>query len=336
MAKSKQLEEALAQLDAVRAEPTTPEAIGVIRKLLRGKVAIAAANAAKLVGEAELRELVPDLLAAFPHWMEDPVKRDPGCTAKFRIAEALYRLEVQGDEVFLQGIRHVQMEPVWGGQQDTACSLRNVCALGLVKSGYPDMMLELADLLADPQPLARSGALRALAYSGRIEAIALVRFKVQVGDPELAVIGDSFAALLEIAPTSSLPVLAKFLTSKSLLEEIQQRNSPQSVAIAEMAALAIGEAQPAGAFELLHSFWQRTTVPELRKSALLAIAMLRDQPSIALLKTVLKEGAISDAIAALEALKLYQSDPNLWEVVEMLVEQRMDNQLLQLLQTKSD
>jgi hypothetical protein len=46
----------------------------------------------------------------------------------------------------------------------------------------------------------------------------------------------------------------------------------------------------------------------------------------------LREQPVSAAIAALEALRIYQSDSNLWEQVEMLVEGRSDQQLLQALQ----
>ncbi len=331
MAKSKAVEQAIAVLDSVRSQPETPEAQQVFRQLLRGKVAIAAANTAKLVGEVGIRALVPDLIAAFSHWLTDPVKQDPGCFAKFRIAEALYKMEVSGEDIFLLGIRHVQMEPVWGGRQDTACSLRNVCALGLVKSGYPDMVLELADLLADPEPSVRSGALRALAYSGRIEAVPLLRFKVQSGDPEVAVVGDSFTALLDIAPESGLPLVARFLWPPSPLElggrSFGEGAGAWSGAIAEMAALAIGEAKPAGAFELLRQFWERMREPELRAVGLLAIAMVRSQPGITLLKDVVSRGSAADAIAAVEALKLYRSDTALWETVEILAEQRRDIQI---------
>jgi hypothetical protein len=327
MAKSKAVEKAIAVLDSMRSHPETPEAQQVFRELLGGKVAIAAANTAKLVGEVRIRALVPDLIAAFSHWLTDPVKQDPGCFAKFRIAEALYQMEVSCEEVFLSGIHHMQMEPVWCGRQDTACSLRNVCALGLVKSGYPDMVLELADLLADPEPSVRSGALRALAYSGRIEAVPLLRFKVQSGDPEVAVVGDSFTALLDIAPESGLPLVARFLEPPSPLELGGRPVGAWSGAIAEMAALAIGEAKPAGAFELLQGFWERMSDPELRAVGLLAIAMVRSQPGIALLKNLLSRGSPADATAALEALKLYRSDTALWETVEILAEQRSDIQL---------
>jgi hypothetical protein len=328
MAKSKKLDEAITLLDSIRDRPQSDEATAVLRKLLQGKHSVPAANSAKLIAEAELRHLIPDLQNSFDDWMENAVERDPGCFAKFRIAETLYKLEVPSEAIFLQGIRHRQMEPVWGGKQDTACSLRNVCALGLVKSSYGEVMWELADLLADAEPSVRSGAIRAIAYSGRVEAIPLLRFKVQVGDDELAVMGDCFAGLLQIDPDRLLPLVAKFLPMKSGIERLLEGERNPNLALAEMAALAIGEARPEGGFAILQQFWQALSEPDLKPSALLAIGMLRSDAAVKLLKTVLNEAPTKEAIAALEALRLFEGDRNIWESVEMLVEQRNDNQLL--------
>jgi hypothetical protein len=332
MAKSKKLDEAIAQLDSIRDDPHSDRAATILRQLLVGKQALPAANAAKLIADGGLRSLIPALLAAFPYWLEDPIQRDPGCNAKFRIAEALYRLEVPSDEVFLAGIRHVQREPVWGGQEDTACSLRNVCALGLVKSSYGDVMLELADLLADPEQSVRSGAVRAIAYSGRLEALPLLRFKLQVGDAELSVMEECFGAALAVDPDRSLCLIAKlFLAPKSLAQRLLAGERSIDGALAEMAVLAIGEAKPTGALAVLQQFWRESLALELKQSALLAIAMLRTKPAIQFLKTVLAERPLPEAIAALEALRLYEQDSIVWETVEILVEQRSETQLLQLL-----
>jgi hypothetical protein len=321
MAKSKKLDESIALLDSIRDDPRSEKAMAILNQLLSGKQSIPAANSAKLIGDAELRDLIPNLLAAFPYWMEDAIVRDPGCFAKYRIAEALYKLEVPSEEVFLTGIRHTQLEAVWAGKQDTACSLRNVCALGLVNSGYSDLMLELADLLADPEPSVRTGAIRAIAYSSRLEAVPLLRYKAQVGDPEVSVMADCFAALIEIAPTSSIPLIAKFLDKPKLTES----------AIAEMAVLALGESKAPEALPILKKFWQQTFFAELKKSTLLAIAMLRSEPALAFLKNILRDRPIDEALDALEALGLYQSDQNFWEIVEMIVEARGDDRLFQAL-----
>ncbi len=321
MVKSKKIDEAIARLDSIRAEPQTDRAQTILRQLLQGQPALVVANSAKLIGDEDLRELIPDLLMAFPRFMTDAVVSDPGCFAKFRIAEALYKLEIPSEAIFLQGIRHRQPEPVWGGSEDTACSLRNVCALGLVKSGYGDMMLELADLLADPEPTVRSGAVRAIAYSGRLEAIPLLRFKTQTGDPEITVMEDCFAGLLQVDPANSLPLVARFLENSTLAQP----------AIAEIAALAIGEAKPDGALPLLQQFWQRTLLTESKKSALLAIAMLRSEPAITWLKNILRERPLPEALDALEALRLYETDRHLWELVSMIVEMRGEAKLLKAL-----
>jgi hypothetical protein len=326
MAKSVKLAQALAELEATRADPQSDRATAFLRHSLKGQPAIVVAQCAKLIGDRELRDLVPDLVVAFPRFVEDGVKQDPGCFAKFRIAEALYKLEIPSEEVFLTGIRYVQIEPGWDRGTDTACSLRNICALGLVNASYAEVMLELADLLADQEPSVRSGAIRAIAVSGQMAALPLLRYKAQVGDAELAVMSDCLTTLLEIDPDRSLPLVQQHLVDPTF----------DNLALCEIAALAIGEAKVVGGFAILEAFWQRIRTrqmqfSELNRSILLAIAMLRSPEALKFLKTILREQPMSEAIAALAALRIYQSDPNLWEQVEMMVEGRGDQQLLQAL-----
>jgi hypothetical protein len=182
MAKSRKLEQFLAQLETIRLDPSTAEAAIALRQILQSKYAIAIAQAAKIIGKAECYDLIPDLVAAFDRCMTKPIDTDPGCTAKLNIADALYRLECSNEDLFLRGIHHVQMEPVWGGSEDTAVALRGVCALGLVRMNYPQVMNELADLLADPNQDARISAARAIAYSGTDAGIPLLRLRIKVGD----------------------------------------------------------------------------------------------------------------------------------------------------------
>jgi hypothetical protein len=269
-------------------------------------------------------------VAAFERFVADGVAQDPGCFAKFRIAEALYKLEIPSEDIFLTGIRYVQLEPAWGGSEDTACSLRNVCALGLVNSSYGEVMLELADLLADRVASVRSGAIRAIAVSGQMAALPLLRYKAQMGGDELAVMSDCFAALLELDPDRSLVLVQKHLVDPNF----------DNLALCEIAALAIGEAKVTGGFPVLAAFWERLRTrqlqfAELNRSVLLSIAMLRSPEAIKLLKTILREQPVPEAIAALEALRIYQSDANLWEQVEMLVDSRPDNEVRQAFQGKS-
>lgn len=312
MAKSRKLEETLAILAQVRDEPTTETAIATLRQVLNSKYSIAVAQATKLVGEAEIHELTPDLLAAFSRLMVNPSEADTGCTAKYRIAEALYRIEYREENIFLQGIHHVQMEAVWGGKEDTAAVLRGTCALGLVRMNYPDVMSELADLLADPKPEARVAAARAIAYNDNSQGVPLLRLKLRMGDKEPQVLSECFVALLKLAPAQSLPLVASFL------------DAPEEQ-ICEMAALALGESRLHEAFDRLRSWWERKTSTELRRTGLLAIAMLRNDQTLEFLLSLVAEGKSLDAKDAIAALSIYRQDSKLWQRVLQAAENRGSN-----------
>jgi HEAT repeat protein len=302
MAKSKKLDELLASLAEVREEPTSEAGLAVLRQILNSKFSIAVAQAAKVIGDAEVRSLIPELAAAFSKFMVNGAETDPSCKAKQRIAEALYRLNYAEESLYLQGIHCVQKEAVWGGSVDTAAALRGTCALGLVRMNYDDVMSELADLLADADAEARIGAVRAIAYTGNPQAVPLLRFKARVGDADPQVMSDCFSGLLNLAPQSSLPLVASFLDA-----------APE---MSEMAALALGESRLAGAFEVLRQWWQRTRVAELRLTGLLAIAMLRQEGALEFLLDLVATGEKSDREGAIGALKMYQSDAILWQRVQ--------------------
>ncbi|XPM56171.1 MAG: hypothetical protein EDM05_052970 [Leptolyngbya sp. IPPAS B-1204] len=82
MPKSRKLEELQAQLNQIRAEPTTDEAIAVLRQILASKHNIAIAQAARIIRDADLRELMPDLVTAFNRLMQNPATADPNCLGK--------------------------------------------------------------------------------------------------------------------------------------------------------------------------------------------------------------------------------------------------------------
>lgn len=308
MAKSRKLEEMQAQLNEIRADPSSETAVGTLRQILASKQAIAIAQAAKIVRDANLQDLLPDLIEAFDRLMQNPASTDPNCLGKKAIADTLYRLESKAESLFLKGIRHVQMEPVWGGQVDTAPGLRGICALGLVRMNYADVMVELADLLADPESEARVGAVRALAYTENPQAVPLLRLKVQLGD-EAAVLSECFAALLRLAPAQSLLLVARFLNSET----------PQ---VQEMAALAMGESRMLDTMPILQNWWNRTRHPELRQTALLAIAMLRHDQAIEFLLALIATGTEQESQTALAALQIYQDDRELLARMQQQLELR--------------
>lgn len=316
MAKSRKLEETLYLLNQIRDDPTTEFAIATLSGVLKSKYSVAIARAAKMVGEFAIAVLIPDLVAAFARMMVKPTETDQGCLAKKEIATALYRLEYSEESLFLQGIRYVQMEPVWGGTEDTAANLRGTCALALVRMNYPEVMNELADLLADPKPEARVAAVKAIAYSENPQGVPLLRLYVRMGDQASQVLSECFIALLQLAPAQSLPLVASFL------------DAPDKQ-VCELAALALGESRLHEAFASLKSWWERTSSAELRRIGLLAIAMMRDDEALAFVISVVASGRSMDAKDAIAALSIYQQDDELWQRVRHCVEQRQDASLIQ-------
>lgn len=318
MAKAHKLETLTAKLNQIRAEPTSAIGVATLTEGLDSKHSIAIAQAAKLIGEHEIRSLVPQLVKTFDRLMDKAAARDPGCRAKAEIADALYRLEHQDTDLFRRGIRHVQREPVWGGQVDTAPKLRGLCALGLVRLNYPNVMVELADLLADPEPEARIGAARAIAYSEHPFGVALLRLRIKVGDTP-TVLGECVAALLLLSVDAGLPLAA------ALLETGRRETDPrEAIETAEVVALVLGESRSPAAFPILRDWWQHTTQPELRSTGLLAIAMLRRDEAIQWLLDLVAAAAPNDAKRALEALAIYQTDSNLWSQVQSRLAHRAD------------
>ncbi|GAA6617764.1 hypothetical protein [Scytonema sp. NUACC26] len=315
MAKSRKLEETLSVLAQIRENPVDEQAIATLRQTLKSKYSVAVARTAKIIGELGIANSIPDLVAAFERMMVKPAETDPGCLAKKEIAETLYRFEYGEESLFLQGIHHIQMEPVWGGQEDTAAVLRGVCALGLVRMNYPDVMNELADLLADPKPEARVAAARAIAYTANPQGVPLLRLKVRMGDKAPSVLSECFTALLQLAPVQSLPLIASFLV-----------NSEEQVC--ELAALALGESRLNEAFLILKNWWERTINAQLRRTGLLAIAMLRQDSALEFLLSLIQEGKSVDAKDAIASLSIYRENTELWQRVEQTVQTRGDDAIL--------
>ena len=129
---NRRVEEEIERLSALREAGSGPATMAALRKALGGRIGLVVAKAAKVAAELEAREVVPQLVGAFERMFENPVERDPQCWAKNAIAKALTAMDYRESEPYLRGARHVQMEPVWGGQEDSATTLRGICLLGLV------------------------------------------------------------------------------------------------------------------------------------------------------------------------------------------------------------
>ncbi|MCZ6464558.1 MAG: HEAT repeat domain-containing protein [Proteobacteria bacterium] len=308
---SRRLEETLAELGALRADPRADAAAAKLRQAIAKGPSHAAALAADIAREFEIEELCEDLAAGFARFLEKPEKSDPGCRAKEAIAEALQWMGHEDERVFLRGVQYVQMEPVWGGQADTAAGLRGACARGLVRTNHPDALVELAQLLADPELPARVAAARCFAHWGHPAGAAPLRLKVLSGDPEPELIGECMTALMAIDPQGSLPFLAGFLDRDDRV-------------LAEAAALGLGESRHPEAFPVLRGWWERTVDPDLARAALTSIAVLRLEETLDFLLEMVAREPGPLARDALAALGVHRDDESLAERVRQTAQARDD------------
>lgn len=322
MAKRKSLDEQLANVSALRGQPVTAEVVAALREGLRSRSPHVSAKAATVAGESEASGLVEELIAAFERWSAANGASDKGCVAKTAIAEAVYRLGVEtpaGEEVFLRGVRHVQMEPVFGGRVDTAVDLRGHSAMGLVRMNHADAMLHLAELLADPEPGARAAAARAMAYRGGEDAAPLLRYKLAAGDTSPEVLGECVLTLVHLLPRVGFAVAGDLLNSAHRQVDDEARES---------IALALGQTRRSEALGLLAGWWERTLDAELRRTALTAIATLRLDAARDFLLGVVSDGDQAGASDAVRALAIFRYDPALAQRVRQAVEERRDEALV--------
>src|SRR5262245_20012366 len=296
MAKARGADAKLARLRALRDEPVSPALVRELRDAIGDKSNFVVAAAAEVVGERTLTDLAPDLATAFHRFLEEPAETDKLCRAKLAIVVALHKIELDDEEVFRIGIRHVQREPCWGGSEDTAGPLRAAAAFALVRIGPRDLMILLADLLADPEKVARSAAAKALGASGAVAAIPLLRFKARTGDEESEVTVECLSALMSADADACVPFVAEFLAARE--EEV-----------AEGAALALGESRRPAALAALTTHWPEVRSESLQRVVLLAIAITRLPAALEFLLVIVGKDDPRTASAALSALAIHRQNP---------------------------
>ena len=278
-----------------------------LAKFLKSKSPSVVTRAAAKASDLGVAEIMRELLEAYKRILEDPAGRDPGCRAQIEIATALAKHDAPAAELYCIGVRREQWEATWGKQIDTAGPVRALCAAGLARMNHPEAVFEACNLLTDETPEGRTGAIRALAETGRPEAELLLRYKARIGDEKPEVIGECFAALLRLGPKArSLPYVAEFLKSRH--EEA-----------AEAAALALGESRMEEAFPILAEAFARR-----QGTILWAMALLRHEASIAFLFEKLESGPERTAALALHALSLYQHDEEIRKRAARVVEKGGD------------
>lgn len=289
MSGKRSFEEQLAALDALRREP--PEAsIEPVRKALGHRNNFVVAKAADLVRQIELAQLTPELLSAYDRFFENPIKTDPQCWAKNALSRALASFEHQDVAIYLRGMQHIQLEPVWGGSSDTAGTLRGTCALALVQCrsiAEPVLLTHLVELFADKEKSVRMEAARAIEQVGSPASALLLRLRAVLGSDEPEVLGACYGGILRIEGPSAIAWLSRFLAAGD-------------DAAAE-AALAIAATHSPQAFKTLRERFVSEADPWFLSVLLSAIALTRQDEAVDFLLELVRKEALQ-AEAAIEAI----------------------------------
>jgi hypothetical protein len=291
---NRRIEEQLEQLSRLRGG-SAEEAAPALRKALTDRVNLIVAKAAAVAADLQAIALLPEMLAAFDRLFEDAVKRDPQCWGKVALAKALRDLGHRDSPAYVRGAVHIQMEPVWGSEADTAGPLRGICLMAL--PACPDLPRErvlryMVDALTEAAPPVRADAARALIEMQGDDCALLLRLKARAGDVEASVTGQVLEALLALERREALPFVRQFL-------------KPSLGEVAEEAALAVGASRTREGAALLLECWPEARGQEYRQALLRALSISRQDDALTFLKQLAAEGRPQDAADARAALALF-------------------------------
>jgi len=299
-------EDRLEQLRQLREGEPGADIDATLRKALNDRSNLIVAEAAKTVTHLHRAALVEDLLSAFERLFDNPVKTDPKCWGKTAIVKALTSLDYGESRPFLRGSRHVQMEPVWGGQEDAAIHLRANAVLALVACTdltRPEILRHLVDALADDSDTVRVEAVRALEQMNGEESCLVLRVKAHAGDRRSVVLGQVFDSILQLEGDRAVSFVAGFIKSSN--DEVRDE-----------AALSLGGSRLATAVGVLIEVWDKSPRSEFGSVLLRAISSSRDETALAFLLNLVKEGSSRDSASALDALHLHSDSPEIRDRVE--------------------
>lgn len=299
----------MAALDALKGRELDAEALSAVKQALASRNNFIVAKAARLAEDNFLKDLLPDLLAAFDRFFIHPEKSDPQCWAKNAVSRALSRLECRDKDVFLRGLRYQQWEPVWGGKSDSAGALRANCAHALIGCDGMDnqeLLILLLDPLTDHDKSVRLEAVRALAQLGDV-AVPVLRLRaLEPGKDAEEMLGQCFAALLAIEREVAIPFIARFLRSED--------------DAAGEAAFALAETHHPDALAAVLKRIETATDPWFLGVLLSAVALTRLPAGINYLLGLI-ESEDRQAELAIEALARTAPSGELRERIEQVVEE---------------
>ncbi len=288
--RSAALETKLERVAALRRSGSA-EGAEELRALLTESEPYLVARVADAIRELELGKLGPDLAAAFGR-LASGAQPDARCMAITKVVEALAQLEVWEPDVYRAGIRIAAKDPLG----DPGVPVRIQSAAGFARCGYPQALLEIAPLLADPESGVRAGVARVIGDLGSEAAAAVLHLKLSLGDDDPEVLGACMSGLLYALPERFLPIVGGYLGD---------------VRLAELAAIALGDSRRAEAFSLLRDALLGRRAGRVTEAILVSLALLRRDEATEHLLHVLETGAEPVAEQALGALAVFSHDESI-------------------------
>lgn len=298
----------------------TDDAVIALRKALEDRVNLVVAKAASVAAQLGARHLTVDLVEAFDRLLQNADEKDPQCWGKNALATALKELGHDESPAFVRGLKHKQMEAVWGSSVDTAGTLRSICVLALLQCAdltRDDKLWHQMRALTDAEPAVRLEAARALEEMDGREAALLLRLKARMGDKEASVTGQVLASLLNIEREAAVRFVAEFLEMR---EDRLQRETR------EEAALALGASRRPAAVEALIEHWQRSKGVE-GDGILKGIGISRQEAALEFLTKLVRDARETEALAALEALAVHRDSSEIRARVGEAVGRRKESSL---------
>lgn len=300
------------KLARLRTLPDVPEghAIQELRRLLEDDNAFLVGEAAKMVKTLELRALETELAAACRRLLAKEIA-DRGCIAKRCVLDALVTFETHVADVYLLGLRYEQWEHSFGPPEDTAGSVRGLCAHALVRIDYPDAILEVAPVLYDHLAEVRVAAAEALASTGEQICAAILHVRLLAHEEAPEALEAIYRSLLALAPKRYLSVVSKGLSEGK-----------------DAAALALGESRLPAAFPVLTEALEKAT-GDLEATVLLSIGLLRMEEATTYLREQVENAPENRAAKAIGALGLHKHDDRIADRLAEIVKTRKSKKLTQ-------
>ena len=300
--------EALSEALKAGARPNADQ-VEYLRKTLAHRNNFIVSKAAKLIADAEVTALLPQVLAAFDRFFVDAEKADPQCWAKNALSKAMVKLEHRSKDEYLRGMRHHQLEPVWGGQSDTAGALRGTCTHALVSCpgiSDADLLTALLEPFTDTDKTVRMEAARAIAQVGGVSAALLLRLRALVGKDEPEVLGAVYSSLLALEGSAAIPLVVKALD--------------EGDDTAAEAAFALADMRSAAAFAALLARLRAGADAWFTSVLLSAIALTRQPEAMGFLLATIARDA-REAPESIEAIGRIAPSAELRARVHQAVEQ---------------